>query len=108
MKQRYFKRRILKNLLVDKTLCSAQHTGWPCNTCFHAMKLGIDGDRLHTLWEATLLLRGDYNMNEYNLYRSPEQFESEINEIIELLLKDKGDPYTFVDGYFKVGSMLNS
>ena len=46
---------------MQATGCGIQHTGWPCNSCFHALALpGVSGDTLHRMWEATLRLRGDY------------------------------------------------
>ena len=52
-------RRQLKSLLVKATKCSIQHDGWPCNTCFHALKLDLPRD-IHSYWEAVLAYRGDY------------------------------------------------
>jgi hypothetical protein len=39
--------------------CSAQHDGWPCNTCFHVLKLKSKIP-IHDFWEAVLAYRGDY------------------------------------------------
>jgi len=51
----------LRELLVKETCgCSAQHTGWPCNTCFHAMNLENLKHDIHDYWEAVLAERGDY------------------------------------------------
>ena len=40
--------------------CGVQHTGWPCNSCFHSMDLDLKHD-IHDYWEAVLDLRGDYD-----------------------------------------------
>lgn len=46
--------------------CHVQHTGWPCNTCFHAAKPeGVTDDEWHALWQALLCFRGDYD-REYD------------------------------------------
>ena len=58
MKQRWRKRRQLQDLLVQQTGCTMQHTGWPCNACFHALKIGVPNDALHEMWQATLVIRG--------------------------------------------------
>lgn len=40
MKNRWIKRRELQELLLKKTMCPIQHTGWSCNTCWvNEMKL---------------------------------------------------------------------
>jgi len=49
----------LRNRLVNKTDCEIQHDGWPCNTCFHAMKLPLK-NHIHDYWLAVLAYRGDY------------------------------------------------
>ena len=52
-------KRELKKLLYKETKCGIQHTGWCCNTCFHALKLPLKED-IHEYWEAVLAYRGDY------------------------------------------------
>ena len=74
---------VLKERLQDKTGCAAQYTGWPCNTCFHAMDLGIDVDRLHDLWLSTLLLRGDYK--KADIQQDDKTFNENIEELLILL-----------------------
>ncbi len=49
----------LRALLVRETHCDIQHTGWPCNTCFHALNLLLKYD-IHEYWLAVLAERGDY------------------------------------------------
>ena len=49
----------LKQKLVKATGCNLQSTGWPCNTCFHALKLKLKED-IHEYWGAVLAYRGDY------------------------------------------------
>ncbi len=46
----------LIKIFADKTGCSIQHKGSPCNTCFHS----IDADFQHICWLIILGLRGDY------------------------------------------------
>jgi len=50
----------LQNKLEVETMCTIQHTGWPCNSCFHSMDLKLKED-IHKYWEAVLDIRGDYN-----------------------------------------------
>ena len=50
----------LQNKLEIETMCTIQHTGWPCNSCFHSMNLKLKED-IHKYWEAVLDIRGDYN-----------------------------------------------
>jgi hypothetical protein len=91
MKNRWEKRRLLQELLEEETGCCIQHTGWPCNTCFHSMQFeGIDNNQLHKFWEATLLLRGDYRVDQYDLYRPEAQFDSEIDMLIHHLQRSLG------------------
>ena len=82
------KREKLKKLLLERTNCGIQHDGWPCNTCFHAMDLRIDDDKLHELWLSTLLIRGDYKNGEYFTQTEGELNEN-IDELIDLLKRDK-------------------
>lgn len=70
MKDRWTRRRVLKDLLLQATECELQHTGWPCNSCFHALKLGVSEDLLHRFWEATLVLRGDYRASPHVMFRA--------------------------------------
>lgn len=83
LKDRWFKREELKELLFSRTGCMVQHTGWPCNTCFHSMKLGIDDDHQHELWLSTLLLRGDYSKSDID--QDDETVSKNIDELIGLL-----------------------
>ena len=50
----------LQNKLEVETMCTIQHTGWPCNSCFHSMNLQLKED-IHKYWEAVLDIRGDYD-----------------------------------------------
>lgn len=70
----------LRKKLVKKTNCSTQHTGWPCNTCFHAMRIKLKKD-IHEYWGAVLKVRGDYN--DYDFTRDGEK-EPDLNLLIEL------------------------
>jgi len=49
------------NLFADKTGCSSQFNGCPCNTCFHSIE-GVDFQ--HLCWMLILGLRGDYEFKE--------------------------------------------
>ena len=49
----------LKSMLYKHTKCDVQHTGWSCNTCFHALKLPLKNN-IHDYWKAVLAERGDY------------------------------------------------
>lgn len=71
-----------------KTGCGAQYKGFPCNTCFHSMELGIENDKLHELWEATLLYRGDYTTTEIPMTK--EEMMDRINQLTNLLRADLG------------------
>lgn len=51
--------RELKRKLHKVTKCSIQHTGYPCNTCFHSLDLSLKKD-IHEYWLAVLAYRGDY------------------------------------------------
>ena len=46
--------------LVAKTGYDLQYTGYPCNTCFHAMDVKGLKHNIHDYWEAVLAQRGDY------------------------------------------------
>ena len=51
----------LKAKLGKSIGCNIQHTGYPCNSCFHSMedywKLE---EHIHEYWLAVLAFRGDY------------------------------------------------
>ncbi len=49
----------LKLKLRRRTGCGIQHTGWSCNTCFHALNISLKKD-IHEYWLAVLAYRGDY------------------------------------------------
>lgn len=97
VKNRKKKRMLLKRLLFGKTKCAIQHDGWCCNTCFHAMNLGISNDYLHELWLSTLLLRGDYK-NDDNFYQSDEIINQNVDKLISLLMETKAKDYNISDG----------
>jgi hypothetical protein len=81
---RAVKRTRLKELLFKETQCRIQADGWPCNTCFHSMDLGISDDKLHELWRSTLLIRGDYENGEF-FTQDEETFDKNIDQLIALL-----------------------
>lgn len=87
MKNRWAKRRELQRLLAEKTWCVIQHTGWPCNTCFHNMDLGISNNRLHELWLSTLLIRGDYTKEE--IPQDDATLSKNVDQLIDLLKRNE-------------------
>lgn len=102
MKARWKKRQVLQDLLTLETRCFIQYTGWPCNTCFHAMELAnISPQRLHEMWESTLLLRGDYKNGQYGICKTDSQFEKDINELIDVLARAHN--INLKDLYVKIG-----
>lgn len=78
----------LQKALVDATGCSTQHDGWPCNSCFHNLELGITADRLHELWGSALAFRGDYSPIEVE--QTPDTIKANIDELNNLLSNHKG------------------
>jgi hypothetical protein len=73
-------KRFLKRLLVKATGgCNIQHTGWPCNTCFHVLDLPLKHN-IHDYWLAVLAFRGDYP----DLPQCPNL----IKELYEVLCKE--------------------
>ena len=54
----------VKHKLARETGCYLQHTGYPCNSCFHTIIEDYYGHALkhdvHDYWEAVLYYRGDY------------------------------------------------
>lgn len=83
MTQRTAKRRSLRERLTYATGCTIQYTGWPCNTCFHALKIGLDADDLDRAWHATLVLRGDYRNGDYGMEPFTDQ---ELTHCIDRLI----------------------
>jgi hypothetical protein len=80
----------LQHLLSLKTQgCEVQHNGYPCNTCFHAMELGVSNEGLHEMWEATLLYRGDYTIDEIPM--TEERMLNLVNQLTNLLRVDLGE-----------------
>ena len=55
----------LEGSLYYVTMCSAQHRGYPCNSCFHTIIEADYGHLLkedtHEYWLAVLSFRGDYD-----------------------------------------------
>jgi len=65
----------IREELVELSSCEIQHTGWPCNTCFHSVvgpKLGLSNDMTHELWKIILVLRGDYT--EKQIQKNEDQY----------------------------------
>tara|TARA_Y100000401_G_scaffold40697_2_gene30959 strand:+ start:9487 stop:9789 length:303 start_codon:yes stop_codon:yes gene_type:complete len=55
----------LEGSLYYATMCSIQHRGYPCNSCFHTIIEADYGHLLkedtHEYWRAVLSFRGDYD-----------------------------------------------
>lgn len=86
MKARWAKRRELQQQLLDRTGCGCQHTGWPCPVCFHELQLpGITNEILHRMWEATLVLRGDYHNGQYGLDMPDHRLSATIDALLGAL-----------------------
>ena len=81
----------IKHGLAREVGCTIQHTGYPCNSCFHSM----DGmwnlkEDIHQYWLAVLDARGDYNdfdwkeegVDTSNFPELLEELEKEINKEI--------------------------
>lgn len=77
------KRLKLQELLLRETSCGIQNNGWPCNSCFHAMELGVDDGKLHKLWLVTLRARGDYTNDEIPMTEA--EISTSVDELIQLL-----------------------
>jgi hypothetical protein len=75
----------LKKKLNMRLGCTIQHTGYPCNSCFHSLELGISDMELHELWEALLLFRGDYKPPEIPIGEA--EMEKRIKRLYSLLDK---------------------
>ena len=53
----------LKKKLGQSIGCNIQHTGYPCNSCFHSMEEDWENiliEDIHEYWLAVLAFRGDY------------------------------------------------
>jgi len=82
MKDSWKRKQKLRQLLYAKTSCRIQD-GWPCNTCFHAMNLGLKPKKLHELWESQLLAR-ETGYEKY-IKQTHEDTQNNIDELIRLL-----------------------
>ena len=78
----------IKQKLKRELGCTSQHTGYPCNSCFHSMDGEWDlKEDIHQYWLAVLSARGDYNdFNEWedetDVSKFPELLE-ELNQAIK-------------------------
>ena len=59
--------------------------GLACPVCFHALEVGVSSDDLHTMWEATLLLRGDYRNGQDGLAMPDHRFATTIEKLLTVL-----------------------
>jgi len=72
-------KRKFKKLLSDRTLCTIQHNGWTCGTCFFSMsKKFTEQD-----WQSVLLYRGDYKAKE--LTNLPKDYMNSIDKVFKIL-----------------------
>ena len=55
-----FTEKLIK-VFAEKTSCSEQYGGCPCNTCFHSIE---EGNWQHICWLILLGLRGDYDAKD--------------------------------------------
>jgi hypothetical protein len=70
---------VFKQRLAEKTECTIQYNGWCCGGCFYS----IDRVKLTNQdWNALLIYRGDYNLEECNKIRKEE---GEIPLTIEMI-----------------------
>ena len=74
----------LKRRLAAATSCTIQHTGYPCNTCFHNLDLRIPPGEQHRLWLSLLLFRGDYE-RRIGIDETKEVTTANINKLVLLL-----------------------
>lgn len=91
--RRGLKVRALRRDLAQFCSCGLQHTGWPCNSCFHATRPASETcDDWHAIWHAVLAFRGDYD----------DQFNPETQTYrmaVDLVFKPDGNfsHHVFVD-----------
>ena len=79
----------LLKLLGEETMCSIQHNGCPCNTCFHTWaesELGLSSDMAHLFWLVVLALRGDYAEREI-MWSNQDNFKKLIKGKVAKKLK---------------------
>ena len=80
-------RGLLKDLLYDKLGCDIQHKSFPCNSCFHTLKLKLGKD-IHDYWVSVLAFRGDYDDEE-------PMTQSHWENVIELMIALDGKDRKF-------------
>ena len=68
----------VQDMLEAATLCTIQHDGWTCGSCFFAISEELDGSD----WQNILLLRGDYKKEE--LDNLPIDREKSLKKIYKL------------------------
>ena len=56
----------IKHKLERELGCTAQHTGYPCNSCFHEMTYLQLKEDIHNYWLAVLHSRGDYKNYDWS------------------------------------------
>lgn len=78
-----FDREEFKEKLLEKTMCSIQHDGWTCGTCFFSLSETLTN--LH--WRVILNFRGDYS--DEDLDRDLEEMNKNHEINIEDFDKEK-------------------
>ena len=68
-------KRKFKSRLKAKTMCSIQHDGWTCGTCFFSLSETLTN--LH--WRCVLNYRGDYSDEEFERHLWELDKKHEIN-----------------------------
>jgi len=68
-----------KKALREKTMCSIQHNGWTCGTCFFA----ISDELTNADWQSLLYYRGDYKKED--LDNLPTDYKQNIIKIWNMI-----------------------
>tara|TARA_Y100000593_G_C4258358_1_gene310864 strand:- start:289 stop:558 length:270 start_codon:yes stop_codon:yes gene_type:complete len=73
----------MQNELEIETMCTIQHDGWTCGSCFFTISKELDNSD----WQNILLLRGDYKEDE--LDNLPKDREESLIKIYNILTNNK-------------------
>ena len=73
----------MQNELEIETMCTIQHDGWTCGSCFFTISEELDNSD----WQNILLLRGDYK--ESDLDNLPKDREESLIKIYNILTNNK-------------------
>ena len=75
---------VVRDLLEEETMCAIQHTGYPCNSCFHTMDIKLKED-IHEYWLAVLYYRGDYDDFDWEAEHPNTDTSKFLDRIYELV-----------------------